>query len=185
MPSDTNAKRGRCDPSGDRGTDPERPASDRSSRAQTTIDFLIAIGTFVVVVGFVFSFTPGITVPFLDGQSAHPLIADRAATHLASDELTDVDSPGELDSGAVKAFFELDDDPNVVLGIETSRSVRVEIVDRNGDIIIHNDVELARGPEPPARSGRVTIARRTVALDGEPCRLEEPTESCSLSVRVW
>lgn len=163
----------------------QSPASDRSLRAQTTIDFLIAISTFVVVIGFLFSFIPGITVPFADGQSANPVIADRTATHLASDELADTNSPGRHDLDAVKAFFESEDDPNAVLGVRTTKNVHVSVVDRNGDVVTLDGITLARGPEHPTESGRVTIAWRTVAFDGEPCRLEVSTESCSLAVRVW
>lgn len=67
------------------------PPSERPDRGQTTIDFLIAISTFVIVVGFLFAFVPGTTLPFNDGQSANPLIADRTATHLAADVLADPD----------------------------------------------------------------------------------------------
>lgn len=161
------------------------PSSEHSARGQTTIDFLIAISTFVIVVGFLFAFVPGTTLPFSDGQSANPVIADRAATHLAADALASPDGSNVLDSDAVTAFFGPDDDPNADLGIAESKRVHVGIADSTGDPVTYADTELRRGPEPPAESGRVTIAQRTVALDGEPCRLEMPEERCTLSVEVW
>lgn len=166
----------------------QRSASDRSPRAQTTIDFLIVISTFVVVIGFLFSFIPGITTPFNDGQSPNPMIADRTATHLASDTLTSPASTETLNGTEVTDFFGTEGGLNDELGVKGTKRLHVEIADSNGDVVTYNGVELARGSEPPTsptESGRVTTARRSVALDEQPCRLEVATESCSLSVRVW
>ena len=184
MLSDTNARRDRPDSSKNGAIGSAGSASDRS-RAQTTIDFLIAISTFVVVIGFLFSFVPGITVPFNDAQSSNPLIADRTATHLASDTLTDPGSTGTLNETAVNDFFGKEGGLTDELGVRGTKRMHVEIADSNGDVVTYNGVELARGSEPPTEPGRVTTARRAIALDGEPCRLNEPLESCSLSVRVW
>lgn len=161
------------------------PPSERPDRGQTTIDFLIAISTFVIVVGFLFAFVPGTTLPFNDGQSANPLIADRAATHLVTDALADPAESSILAGERVVDFFDPDDDPNADLAIAGSKRVHVGITDSAGDPVTYSGTELRRGPKPPAESGRVTIAQRTVALDEEPCRLEMPEERCTLSVRVW
>lgn len=183
--SDTTTKRGRSDSVRNRDRSPQSSASDRSPRAQTTIDFLIAISTFVVVIGFLFSFIPGITAPFDDGQSANPIIADRTATHLASDTLTSPASAETLNGTEVTDFFGTEGGLNDELGVRGTKRLHVAIADSNGDVVTYNGVELARGSEPPTESGRVTTARRSVALDEQPCRLEVATESCSLSVRVW
>lgn len=49
-------------------------------RAQLTVDYLVGTVTFLLVVGFVFSFVPEMLVPFTSGQPAHPAVADRTAT---------------------------------------------------------------------------------------------------------
>lgn len=73
-------------------------------RGQTSIDFLVGIGVFLLATGFVFGFVPGLLAPFADGQSA-PLVTDRVADTLVGDVL--VDEPGDvrLNETATVGFF--------------------------------------------------------------------------------
>jgi hypothetical protein len=144
--------------------DPTRPIrpSRPDERAQLTIDFLIGIVTFLVVVGLVFTFIPEMLVPFTSTQSAHPIVADRTATHLAENELAE--EPGALDGDAVVDFFDRSDDNGQIttdLGISEPTRVTVTIRETSGTIV-HE-----RGPSPPTDTGQVTTAQRSVIYDEE------------------
>jgi hypothetical protein len=146
---------------------PSRP----NARAQLTIDFLIGIVTFLVVVGLVFTFVPEMLVPFTSTQSAHPVVADRTATHLAEDELAE--ERGMLDTDSTANFFEGSDDNEVLtadLGISEPTRVNVTVRETSRTVI-HE-----RGPAPPTDTGQVTTAQRSVIYEGD---------SHDLVVEVW
>ena len=57
------------------------------TRAQTPLDFAIAMGIFLVAVTFVFTFIPSMTTPFVEGNQDRSVTADRVAGHLTEDAL--------------------------------------------------------------------------------------------------
>ncbi|WP_162993832.1 DUF7287 family protein [Halalkalicoccus subterraneus] len=144
-------------------------AGRSDERAQLTVDYLVGTVTFLLVIGFVFSFVPEMLVPFTNGQPAHPVVADRTASHLAEDRLAA--EPGVLDDDAVEAFFDgADDAADLRDELGVSEPIRVTVT-------LDGPAErLERGPDPPREFGETTVTRRTVLYDDE---------TCELVVEVW
>jgi len=74
-------------------------------RGQTTIDFAIAMGVFLIAVAFVFTFIPSLTTPFVEGDQDTSVTADRVASHLAEGALGDPSDPFVLDADCAEVFF--------------------------------------------------------------------------------
>jgi hypothetical protein len=160
-------------------------------RAQTGIDFLVAMSVFLIAVGFVFAFVPSMFRPFGGSGVDDALIADRSAAHLAEYALVeDPANPGVLSTACTAAFFDEDedlaesndcnfdtgeiDDLNALFGVPDWKTVRITIgepgtIDWDGETI-----ELWRGSDPSSSSE--TVSQRVVSIDGEPYELR---------VRVW
>lgn len=75
-----------------------------NGRGQTAIDFLVAMGVFLLTVGFVVGFLPGMLAPFGTDQE-HPTVADRSADALAGSLVAEAGVPGELNTTCTLAFF--------------------------------------------------------------------------------
>ena len=75
------------------------------SRAQSPLDFAIAMGIFLVAVTFVFTFIPSLTAPFVEGNQDRSATADRVASHLAEGALGDPADPFVLDDSCATDFF--------------------------------------------------------------------------------
>jgi len=164
-------------------------ATPAPARAQTTIDFAIAIGLFLVVVAFVVAFVPTIFAPF---QSiGGPQTADRIATALATDRLGEPSTPYVLNETCTNAFFEqlesgtdapttcrfdtTADNTSAMFALSGPGGVNVSVSHLDGSIATRPGGDLLAGPAVPETTS-VTAARRTVLLDGETYRL---------LVRVW
>lgn len=74
-------------------------------KAQTTLDFMIAMSVFLVTVTFVLSFSTGLTGSFVDTDQAHTVIANRVADTLSEGMLGDHENPFVLDDECTTAFF--------------------------------------------------------------------------------
>lgn len=138
-------------------------------RGQTTLDFLIGTATFLIAIGLIIAFVPGIIDPFTAGTEGHSVMADRAVTRLTESDLADPDDPFLLDDATTDAFF--DKDPDAVksqLGFPGSASINVTLTDDSGQID-------SVGPVP-SDSRAVTSAWRVVTYDGE---------RAEITVRVW
>ena len=165
---------------------PGRPRSNPSGgRAQTTIDFAIGIGLFLLVVAFVVAFVPTIFTPFQSTEG--PQTADRIATSLSTDRLGDPAEPYVLNETCTVGFFEqLDgdgDDPDLpgchfntsatatgeMFDLDRTRSVNVTISHANGTVV-DAGTRLAAGPAP-SETTSVTSATLVVSLDGHTRRL--------------
>ncbi|MEF8780968.1 MAG: hypothetical protein V5A46_09850 [Haloferacaceae archaeon] len=156
------------------------------TRAQTTLDFAIGAGVFLVAIAFVVAFVPGMFVPF-DADTG-TITANRVADSAASDVLGDPAEPRALDTECTDGFFEqmnggsstdacrFDENatgPDEVFGVSDRLNVTIE--HRNGTAVVRDGQALSAGPDPD--DGRtVATVRRTVLLDGE---------SKQLLVRVW
>lgn len=94
-----------------------------TNRGQSTFDFAIGIGIFIVVVTFVLSFVPGMLQPFESNSQQHSVAADRAAERLAGGTLADPRSPGILHRECTVVFFEDEaaDGSDADLGENTDR----------------------------------------------------------------
>jgi hypothetical protein len=85
--------------------------SGTNSRAQTTLDFAIAMGIFLLAVAFVFTFIPSLTSPFVDSNQERSVVADRTASHLAEGALGDPNRPLIVEEPCATAFFSETDVP--------------------------------------------------------------------------
>jgi len=154
-----------------------------SERAQTTIDFAIGIGLFLIVVAFVVAFVPTIFTPFQSTEG--PQTADRIATSLSADRLGDPSEPYVLNATCTEGFFDQlngggpapstcqfntsADTTREMFSLDRTRDVNVTIRHANGSIV-DGGVRLAAGPTPPETTS-VTSATRVVSLDGHSRRL--------------
>ncbi|MGM0398031.1 MAG: DUF7287 family protein [Halobacteriota archaeon] len=159
-----------------------RPADDRATearRGQTTLDFVLAIGVFVVAVAFVFGFVPGMVDPFTQDQ-AEGQVADRVADAVVDDLTDGVDVPSELNETKTVAFFDGTADLADRAGVDSRYGITVTLgrpVDGDGDLQVlcgeSGDVQpcadggdaLQIGDSVPASSTTVGTARRTVLVD--------------------
>lgn len=157
-----------------------------TDRAQYGFDFLAGMSVFLITIGFVYGFAPGMFAPFTSDTGPNMIIADRSAASLSEHLLVESGTaPGTLNETCTEEFFDPGgaatgctfdtdaDDLQAALGIESSVNVNVTIED-NGTIVTQG-VPLAAGPSPDPAAG-VTVSQRIVFLDGE----EE-----TLYVRVW
>lgn len=163
----------------------------RHGRGQTAIDFLAGMTVFLVAVGFVLSFVPGMFQPFETDSGANMVGAGRGATLLVEDVLVeDTASPGVLNETCTAEFFDADgntdgcrfgDDGNdlpAALGLDDFRRVNVTIESGGSVETVQGDagsVTAAVG-RSPASTDDVVVATRVVLLDGE---------QATLYVRVW
>lgn len=162
----------------------------RGARAQTTLDYAVGAGVFLVAAAFVLAFVPGMLAPF--GGADRTQVVDRAATALAGDALGDPSSPSVLDETCAAAFFErrqgdrspddvpdscrFDADPDTVAGAlgvgAPAMNVTVERADGRAYELATDGGTVALRAGPPAPDDRsVAAARRTVFLDGRSLRL--------------
>ena len=76
-----------------------------STRAQTPLDFAIAMGVFLVAVIFVFTFIPSMTTPYVEGNQDRSVTANRVADHLSEGALGDPADPFVLNGSCAEVFF--------------------------------------------------------------------------------
>lgn len=177
-----------------------------SERAQTAIDFAIAMGIFLVAVMVVIAFLPEMIEPFSSNPTENPLVADRVANQLIDYQLAG-SSPGVLNTTCTLYFFQDSasgpcssfdgtDSLNGKLGIGESININVTVEQNvtasQGTEVLCGDLSadevtdppcgasehtLALGDEPPSSQVSVSVARRAVYLDGR--------EDVLLFVRIW
>ena len=149
-------------------------------RAQTTQDFAVGIGVFILAIAFVFAFLPSMLTPY-DGSvgGAETAQADRIADRIVADASSG--TANELNSTAFDPFTKEDLSEGLALRANESGdvvfdNVNVTVEDLEGDPI--DTDELAGGEQYDGQAS--ASAARTVTVDGGEC---EP--ACRLVVRVW
>lgn len=172
-------------------------------RGQTTIDFAVGVGVFLIAVVFVLGLFPGLLQPFTSGPQEETVAADRSADNLAAGLLGDPTTPYVLDLECTDAFFEdtspsecrfAGDDLHERMGLGSRQRVNVSIrgnvtgpdgkdvlcEDGGGGLVEADDgscsTAFRTGDTPPTGTGSVVVARRVVSIDGTDATLE---------VRVW
>jgi len=169
------------------GGPPGRKKSRRVDRGQTGFDFLVGMSVFLVTVGLVLSFTPGMFEPFDTETGPGMIVADRSASLLTEDLLVeDVTRPGVINTTCTTDFFDADpDDPNCrfdangtelheALHIDRYRGLNVT-VESSGSITTVDGDRLAAGPAPPDTAD-VVVGKRSVLIEDE---------QGIIIVRVW
>lgn len=138
-------------------------------RGQTTLDFLIGTATFLIAIGLIIAFVPGIIEPFAAGTEGHTVMADRAVSTLTESDLVEADEPFLLDKTATDDFFTKDSSAvKQQLGLPSTTGLNVTLSDESGQLD-------SLGP-PPSNSQAVSSAWRVVTYDGD---------RAELTVRIW
>ncbi|WP_117591728.1 DUF7287 family protein [Haloprofundus halophilus] len=104
-----------------------------SSRAQTTIDFAIGAGVFLLAVAFVVAFVPSMLSPFAGGGQEDTVVADRVASQLVGGTLSAPETPYRVDGECAAAFFDASvaGDPDCEFDTDASTvNERVGVSDR-------------------------------------------------------
>jgi hypothetical protein len=80
----------------------------RADRGQTTLDFAIGVGVFMIAVAFTVTFVPGLFEPFIGGTAEETVAANRVIDVVSNGMLADPADPRVLDAACTVAFFETD-----------------------------------------------------------------------------
>lgn len=88
----------------------EAATAKRRERGQTSIDFAIGMGIFLVAITTVIAFMPSIIQPFTGGQQ-NPLSADRLVMQVTNDQLAESSGTVVLNGTCTMYFFNETDDP--------------------------------------------------------------------------
>lgn len=160
-------------------------------RGQTLYDFAIGMTIFLLVIGYVFAFVPGLFEPFTPETDSSPVRADRTVDFLTEDLLAENGTDAALNDTCTEVFFGTNGTPSnacsrlSATGDETlvrdraalpdSTSINVTLV-RNGSIATDSGDLFALGPDPDTATGRVIRAVRVVSFDGRDHQFE---------VRIW
>lgn len=163
------------------------------ARGQTLHDFAIGMTVFLLVLGYVFAFVPGLFSPFSPETDSTAIRVDRTADFLTGDLLAEGGVAGALNETCTAYFFngsspdgcdrlgQSVDESYVrdLAALSSATSVNVTMV-RNGSVARYPDRAtgdpLAVGPSPQSAGGRVIRAARIVSFDGRDYRFV---------VRMW
>lgn len=178
---------------------PAIPTLDGATRGQTSLDFVVGIAIFLLVLTLALSFVPEMFAPFENGQE-RPLVSDRVADRIAGPLLGEPTEPSVLNETCTFAFFGagtpagcgfladetlterigLDDAYRVNVSIRRNRTTQPGLeticTDGNGLETGSCTTELTIGPTVPTETGSVAATHRTATLDGRDVRI---------LVRVW
>jgi hypothetical protein len=157
-------------------------------RGQTTTDFTVGMGLFLVTLVVVVGFLPSVFGPFDTDTGSQAVVAERVADRLAADLLVrEPTEPTVLNATCTAAFFAAggSEPPGCrypadsadladAVGTRSFRTLNVTVED-GGAVETVEGTRLAAGPDPSGAASVVTT-RRTVLLDDDAARLV---------VRVW
>lgn len=163
-------------------------------RGQTTQDFVIGIGVFIIATAFVFTTVPNVidvtTGPVDSGDVAQ---ADRVAAAILANESIRTDRPNEIDGGAFNETFLRGGVDDATLGLRATDDRRVDRVNVTIERLNRTDVSvapplnlssgesLAAGESYDGQSA-VTATRIVTVTDIEGGYEDVPVR---LVVRVW
>ncbi|RZH67572.1 DUF7287 family protein [Natrinema altunense] len=164
----------------DRQRRPRTISISLADRGQTTQDFAVGIGVFLLAIAFVFSFLPSLVTPYESSNGAKTAQADRIADRIVDDLGTG--SGNEID------FTEYAGEENLThqLGLRASGdqdhvydslNVTIKYVN-NSTTLKHPDTTAG---EPYSNQSAASSAR-IVTLEGD---VDECDPACRLVVRVW
>ncbi|MFA9415493.1 hypothetical protein [Natrinema sp. HArc-T2] len=151
-------------------------SSGSTDRGQTTQDFAVGIGIFLLAIAFVFSFLPTIMMPFDSSISgAETAQADRIASHMINN--TSTETANNISADEFNKTY-TKDDLTAELGLRQTDNVNVTVVRlENGTILTPSD-EWSGGDIYDNQSA--ASSARIITTDHGSC---DP--ACRLIVRVW
>lgn len=139
-----------------------------SDRGQSTLDFLLGVVIFLIAIMIVVAVIPGMLDPFTSGSESHPVVADRAVSTLATEELGTESPYVASDSAVADVFDQSESELITTLGLPDSIRLNVTMDNRTGTVG-------SLGPIPPSAKS-ATAAWRVVDYNGSPA---------NVTVRVW
>lgn len=164
----------------------ERRRFREADRAQTVLDYGIAVGIFFIALVFVLGTIPGMFAPFVGG-SVDTQVADRLASSLSADVLAHPSQPFVLDVDCTEGFFRQlgggasapdrcrfdtsATDLQTMFALDATANVRIEIQHLDGTTRTLDGTTLVAGGSLPSGTS-VSTARRTVGIRGETHTLE-------------
>ena len=161
-----------------RGRRPRTVSVSLGSRGQTTQDFAVGIGIFLLAVAFVFSYVPTLITPFSASTAPDSAQADRIATDIVANYSTD--TANELNATMLD---ERDDSSIDEFGIR--QSLDGTPIDRVNVTIESFDGNHSYAFGSEYRDQPSGTATRVITLD-DPSELGlECDPACRLTVRVW
>lgn len=165
------------------------PSRRQAGRGQTALDLLVGMSVFLLTLGFVFGFVPGMFDPFVSPAIADTVTADRGAAVLVEDVLAaSPNRPNVLNETCTVEFFDDDgdvadcrfesEDPHAALGIDTRHELNVTVENDGGIRTLaaggdSTELKVGASPDP---SADVTVAKRVAMLDDD---------EHTIYVRVW
>lgn len=141
-----------------------------SDRGQSALDFLLGTVIFLLAVIVVVTFVPGMLDPFATETASHPVVADRAASTLAAEQLPTDGEPYLTTASRVDTVINSQSAAELKATLAVPDAVHLNVTLENDTATLGQ-----AGTSPPGTES-VTAARRTVSVDGQPA---------TLVVRVW
>ena len=169
----------------ERDRHPKTVSISLGERGQTTQDFAVGIGVFILAVAFVFSFLPSILTPFdssvSGGQTAQ---ADRVADRVVHEVSTEDGPETELDGDEFEAFVADDAGLADRVGIREDQArydrINVSLEPLNESRQLGDDWSV--GDEYDDQSAASSARIVTFAGDRGPAECDP---ACRLVVRMW
>ncbi|MCU4740087.1 DUF7287 family protein [Natronoglomus mannanivorans] len=158
-------------------------------RGQTTQDFAVGIGIFLLAIAFVFSYMPSLLTPFSSsvdsGQTAQ---ADRIVATMVDNLSEDPDRPNHLNGSAFEERYGDADDSTelaAALGLRATSEMPIDRVNVSIEQLNQSETRSDRRIEDltsgdPYGDESAASAGRIVTIDHPEC---DP--ACRLVVRVW
>ncbi|MFP8955224.1 hypothetical protein ACLI4Y_00735 [Natrialbaceae archaeon A-CW3] len=149
-----------------------------ADRGQTTQDFAVGIGVFLLAVAFVFSFVPTLITPFATSTTSETAQADRIADEIVANYSAE---PNQLNLADLN---DADLDELGLRAVDENRidRVNVTIVDTSdgGETYAHPDGREYSDESAGSATRLVTITETNGLADALEC-----DAGCKLIVRVW
>lgn len=151
-------------------------------RGQTTQDFAVGIGVFLLAIAFVFSFVPSLVTPFSSSvDSGDTAQADRIAAAIVENASDDPDRPNHLNMTKFNETAALsDEDLADSLGLRIVDGTLVDRVNVTIENVSENEETVLAGGTNYDNQSAASAARIVTLQDTDDC-----TPACRLVVRVW
>ncbi|WP_224447166.1 DUF7287 family protein [Haloprofundus salilacus] len=166
------------------------PTTRRDARAQTTIDFAIGAGVFLLAVAFVIAFIPSMLSPFAGGGQEDTVVADRVASNLVGGVLSAPETPYRVDGECAAVFFGASVMGDFDCGFDPDAVTVNERVGVSSRVNLHITIDGDRSGDGIERLCWDNAERRVVEADASGCdvRFEAgqspPTDTGSVVV-AW
>jgi hypothetical protein len=124
-----------------------------AGRAQTSIDFAVAMGVFLVAVTTVVAFLPDLIQPFSGTPTQNPLLADRVANQVVDYQLAGP-SAGVLNGTCTLYFFNTTESSNPCGSFESDEGLQDKLgLDTTANVNVTVERNVTGGPDTEVLCG--------------------------------